>query len=253
MAAKDTSSNPKDPQDVIDAYKKRQKMMPMMVWGVAIALLAIGVILLVIWLTSGSGKGGLFPTKTPTPTATFTPTPVTPTSTATIEPTVTNTSEPSMTPTRSLPMEYIVKAGDNCFDIAVAFDVSLPALQAINGFALDACPIQAGGKILIPVPGQELPTATPIPSDLPSGTRINYVVQLNDTLWKIASLTNSTVEDIMAVNKITDMLSIQAGQLLVVRVNITTPTPTSLPSLTATQGTPVLTAVPLTATPEPTK
>lgn len=253
MATKETPSNKKDPQDVIDAYKKRQKMMPVMVWGIAIALLLIGIILLVLWLTSGNGKGGLFPTKTPTATATFTPTPVTPTGTATMAPSATVTSEPSLTPTRSLPMEYIVKPGDTCFDLAVTFKVDLNALIAINGFPAGQCPILIGNKILIPAPGQGLPTATPIPSDLPSGTKINYVVQLDDSIAKIASLTNSTVEDIMLLNNITNVLSIRAGDVLVVRVNITTPTATSLPSLTPTLGTPVLTAIPDTATLVPTK
>lgn len=247
---KNTTSGKKDPQEVIDAYKKRQKMMPVMVWGIVVALLLIGIVLLVLWWTSGSGQGGLFSTKTPTPTMTATATPVTPTSTATIEPTATMTSEPSLTPTRSLPMEYIVKENDNCFDIAAAFKVDLAVLIDLNGFPPGQCPIQSGGKILIPAPGQELPTATPIPSDLPFGTRIEYVVKVNDSLVDIAALTNSTVEDIMTLNRITDPLSIQAGQLLVVRVNIVTPTATSMPSLTATVGTPVLTAAPVaTATP----
>ena len=51
-------------------------------------------------------------------------------------------------------------------------------------------------------------------------------MQQGDTLQSIAAKFNSTGEDIAKINKITDPNSIQVGQVLEVRVNIATPTPT---------------------------
>jgi LysM repeat protein len=66
---------------------------------------------------------------------------------------------------------------------------------------------------------------------------------MGDTLAYIASLFNSTVEDIIAQNKITDVNLIYPGMVLKVRVNLVTPTPTR-------QATSTL--VLMTATPTPT-
>ena len=101
--------------------------------------------------------------------------------------------------------------------------------------------------ILIPVPGQELPTATPLPTGLPRGTVIDYTVQTGDTLAIIAAKFNSTVDDIIKRNKITDPNKINAGQVLKIAVNLVTPTPTRAPTLTplpATQTMPAPTATP---------
>jgi len=79
--------NPSNTSNVISSYRKRrQQRGPFLVYG-AIALVAIGVIVLLYWLFGSSQRplSGLFPTETPTPTLTFTPsnTPA-PTRTATI-------------------------------------------------------------------------------------------------------------------------------------------------------------------------
>ena len=52
------------PQSVFDTYKKRQQMMPFLIGGLAIILVAVGVILVVAWLT-GPNKPALFATPTP--------------------------------------------------------------------------------------------------------------------------------------------------------------------------------------------
>lgn len=101
---------------------------------------------------------------------------------------------------------------------------------------------------MIPAPGQELPTPTPLPTNMPRGTKINYTVQSGDTLDLIAAKFNSTVEDIMTLNKITDKNRIDVGMVLVIRVNLVTPTPTRPPSLTPTAG-----GAAATPTPTPTR
>lgn len=233
------------PQSVIDSYRKRQKMMPYITWGLAGLLVLMGIILIILWVTGGSRPQiALFSSPTPTATSTLTPSPVPPTATVTMTPTETETPTPTLTFTPSGPFEYTVQSGDTCFDLAVKYEVDLLVLLALNNFPAGQCPIREGDKILIPAPNQTLPTETPLPTGLPRGTRIEYVVKTGDTLDYIASLFNSTVEDIMQQNKITDKNLISAGQTLIVRVNLVTPTPTRPPTLTPTAGDQQPTATP---------
>ncbi len=240
------------PQSVIDSYRKRQQMLPFMIWGLVVLLVVVGIIILVVWFV-GPGKNSgisLFASPTPTATSTFTPTPVTPTATSTQTSTVTITPSITSTSTPSGPFEYTVLEGDTCWDISIKFEVGLDVLLAINNFG-NACPIKPDDVILIPLKGAELPTETPLPSDFPRGQKIQYTVKTGETLAIIASRFNSTVASIMAENKITDENLISAGQVLTISVNIVTPTPTRAPTNTVTPGGPTFTPPPPTATPTP--
>jgi LysM repeat protein len=224
-----------DPQKIINAYKRKQQVMPFVMYGVSAILIVAGIIILVLWLLGGdTPKIVLFATDTPTPTSTVTPTPVTPTPTPTMTPTITETPTPSLTPTRSGPIEYSVVEGDNCFDIAATFEVDMLVLLAINNFDAGTCPIRAGQVIMIPAPDQELPTATPWPQTLARGTKLPYIVQFGDTLDLIAEKFLSTVDDIMKENKLEDSYKINAGDLLQIPVNMVTATPTKMPTVTET-------------------
>ncbi len=242
--------NRKDsPQSVIDSYRRRQQMAPYFMAGLAVLLVVVGIIILVVWF-AGSGKEkvgavALFASPTATVTNTATPTPVTPTATATITVTVTISPTVTLTPTPSGPVEYKVKDGDTCWDIAVTAKVGLDVLLALNNFG-STCPIKPGDTILIPQAGAALPTSTPISS----GTvgKIDYVVKSGDTLAAIAIQLNSTVDAIMKENKIQDANKIKVGDKLKIPVNIVTPTKTSAPTKTNTPGGPTLTS---TATPKP--
>jgi len=221
------------PQSVIDSYHKRQKLMPFLVGGLAVLLVAVGIIILVVWLTGSGGDGfSLFATKTPTPTSTATPTPVTPTLTPSITPTASNTPTITTTATASGPQEYTVQENDNCWEIAQKFSVDFEVLLAINNFG-GACPINPGDKILIPAPGQELPTETPLPADFTRGTKIEYTVRLGDTLDTIAAKFLTTREKIIADNKITDANTLVAGQVLKITYGLVTLTPTASQTSTA--------------------
>lgn len=224
-----------DPQKIIGSYKRRQQVLPFAMWGAAVLLIVVGIIILIVWLV-GPNKPqiSLFASATPTSTSTSTPTPVTPTSTATLTPTVTETSTPTLTPTRSGPIEYQVEEGDTCYDIAVEFDVDLLVLLAINNFEAGTCPIQPGDTIIIPAPNQEMPTATPWPTGLPRGTKLEYVVQSGDTLDLIAAKFLSTVDAIIEENDLDNANQINVGQILIVPVNLVTPAPTSVPTVTPT-------------------
>lgn len=216
---------------MIESFKKRQKVMPFLIWGLVAVLVVAGLIFLVTWLTDGSGGFSLFATATPTPTATFTPTPVTPTSTPTLTPTVTETPEPTMTSTPTGPFEYTVQENDNCWGIAQEFEVDINVLLALNNFG-GTCPIKPGDKILIPTKDQQLPTETPLPTDFVPGTKIEYTIKVGDSLDTIASRFNTTVESILTENKLEDANKIFAGQLLIIRAYIVTATPTVPPTST---------------------
>ncbi|HSM23516.1 MAG TPA: LysM peptidoglycan-binding domain-containing protein [Anaerolineaceae bacterium] len=224
-----------DPKKLINSYKRKQQMLPFIIWGLALLLVIVGIIILVIWLVKpGQSSFSLFASATPTETATMTPTEIPPTATFTITPTVTETSTITVTPTRSGPIEYTINEGDTCFDIAATFEVNLMVLLAINNFDPGTCPLRPGDTIIIPAPNQELPTATPWPSDLPRGTRLTYVVQFGDSLDVIADNFLSTIEDIMEINNLENSNQIFAGQVLEVRVNLVTPLPTMPATVTPT-------------------
>ena len=94
-----------------------------------------------------------------------------------------------------------------------------------------------GDELLIPAPGTELPTATPLPEGLPRGFKVEYIVQAGDSLAAIAFRFNSTVEDILEQNEdLEDANAIFAGQVLIIRVNLVTPVPTEEATVEATEA-----------------
>jgi LysM repeat protein len=234
----------KNAKNVISSYRRKQKMGPYLLGGLAILLAIVGIVLLVIYLTGGGGGITLFKTKTPTPTDTPTPTPVTPSPTVTMTATITETPTITATTTPTGPFEYVVQEDDNCTSIAEQFDVDVDVLLAINSLN-SSCFITPGQTILIPAPGQELPTVTPLPSDVAPGTKIEYTVRANDSLYVLAERYNSTVERIItetnAYRRANDLDEIEdenddlfVGDIVIIPVNIVTPVPTSTNTPTAT-------------------
>lgn len=237
----------KPPSSLISSYKRRQQMGPFVVGGLAILLIAVGVVALVLWLT-GSGAPNLnfnlFATETPTPTLTFTPTS---TNTRTSTPTETATPTITFTPTPSAPFEYTVQEGEFLFSIIEKFnlgDNGLALLLLLNPYTPDdpegkiginpsTLSILVGQVIWIPNPGMPLPTATPIPLEtLRRGEKINYTVQAGDTIAAIAAKFNSTSEAILEENDLENANVIFIGQILVIPVNLVTPAPTLAPTVT---------------------
>jgi len=235
-----------DPQNVIKNFKKRQKVMPFVIWGLVTVLVVAGIIFLVTSLAGGESGGfnfSLFKTDTPTPTLTFTPTMVPPTATTTLTPTMTLTPEPTVTPTPTGPFEYTVQEDDNCWGIAQQFEVDINVLLALNNFG-GSCPINPGDKILIPTKDQQLPTETPLPTDFVPGTKIEYTIKVGDSIDLIASRFNTTVESILEENDIEDANSIFAGQILIIKANIVTPTITVPATSTSAVVAPTATTAP---------
>lgn len=220
-------------QNVIEAYRKKQqaaRRAPLLL-GVTAVLLVAGAAILIFWLLGSGGPQfsfALFASDTPTPTETATPT-----ATATASPTPTDTPPPTETPTNTVaptqsgPFVYQVEEGDNLWSIAQEFNVDLLVLITINNLDPAAPNIRVGDKLIIPAPDTQLPTATPLPTNIARGTRIEYRVQLGDSLLAIANQFNSTVDEIKEENDIENENEIFPGQVLIIPVNIVTPVPTA--------------------------
>lgn len=227
---------------VISSYRKRrQRRNPNVIYILAAVLVLGGLIMLIAWLVGPSKPlNALFATETPTPTLTFTPTS---TSTPTETPTVTATSTVTNTATPSTPFNYTVQENDNLYAIVQKYnlgDNGIPLILLLNpynadtGIGIDPATqnIIPGEVILLPYPGMPLPTSTPVPQNIASGTKLDYTVQAGDTLAGIAATFNSTTDAIIKENKITDPNALFVGQSLVVPVNIVTATPTTPPTST---------------------
>lgn len=251
--------------DVINAYRKRrQRKSPNIIYIAAGVLVLGGLGLLIFWLVSTPNNpvSNLFATETPTPTITPSPTN---TNTPTLTPTETPTSTVTPTATFSSPFTYTVQEGDylalivekfNLGDDGVALIVLLNPYNEESGIGIDPTTqaIRPGQVILLPNPGMQLPTATLIPPNLAKGTKLDYVIQAGDSLGAIAALFNSTIDDIIKENNLTDPNALFVGQTLVIPVNMVTPTatrpPTSTP-VTPGPGTvlPTFTLTPINAAP----
>jgi LysM repeat protein len=206
--------------------RRRARMFPAILAGIAL-LIILGFVVLVAAIIPGARSLGIGVTDTPTvtltATASATPTTPAPTDTPEATPTITETAGPSPTATQHV---YTVAEGDSLFTIAEQFGSNVCLMMALNNI-VDASALSVGQTLIIPVGDEELPTATPLPTGLPRGARLEYIVQCGDTLDSIAAQFNSTGEDVATENDIDDPLSIQIGDVLIVRVNIATPTATA--------------------------
>jgi spore germination protein len=145
-----------------------------------------------------------------------------------------------------------VEDGDSLWSIAQEFSVDLLVLITVNNLDPANPTIRVGDKLIIPGPDAALPSPTPLPTDIRRGTKIEYQVQLGDSLLSIALQFNSTVEEIKAENEIENENEIFVGQKLIIPVNIVTPVPTATITPTVNlqiSGTPIPTAI----TPVPTR
>lgn len=262
---------PSSPSGTINSFRRRNRGRQNVVAIVAGVLLVGGLALLIYWMTlPGKPINRLLATETPTPTLTYTPT-----STNTPTPTFTETPSPTITttPTFSAPFTYTVQDGDSLALIAEKFALgndAIPLILLLNPYVVPTDPAQfatgidpttlnviPGQVILLPNPDMQLPTATSIPPNLPRGTKLDYVVQSGDSLGAIADKFNSTIDDIIKENNITDPNALFVGQVLVIPVNMVTPTatrpPTSTP-ITPGPGTflPTATFTPINAAPSAT-
>lgn len=253
-------SNKDSTKEIINSYRKKQNQswQNILLFVGTGLLIILGAAFLIFWLTgTHPNLGGIFSSKTPTPTITFTPSPVPPTATITLTPTVvvpTDTQVPSPTATRSGAVIYIAEEDDTFSSIAELFDISIFTLLWYNAeedrLNLDLSnPILfVGDEVFVPAPDATVPTPSPIPYDVLPGFRVEYMVRPGDSIGSIAYALRSTVEDILFYNEeLDDPDNIYPGQVLYVRVNLVTPAPTE-----EVQNTPAGTPGSIsTLTPEP--
>ncbi|WP_214742561.1 LysM peptidoglycan-binding domain-containing protein [Exiguobacterium sp. s48] len=111
---------------------------------------------------------------------------------------------------------YTVKSGDTLYSIARTYGVTVSALAATNNITNYS--LIYVGQVLI-IPGT---TVAPPPT-----TTVKYTVKSGDTLYKIATMYNTTVAKIATANNITNVNLISVGQVLIIPGTTVTPPPTT--------------------------
>ena len=150
-----------------------------------------------------------------TTTTTLAPTPTTAapvaSTTTTAAPVVSTTAIPTTTEAADVgPASVLVEVGDSLSKIAKRYDTTPEILAAINAIC-DVNQIYVGQKILLA--GAEFETDDEVD---PEPISVTVLVEVGDSLSKIAKQYDTTVDDLMVTNDITDPNLLLVGQELVV-------------------------------------
>ena len=178
-------------------------------------------------------------TASPTAPATATPRRL-PTATPAPSATITLTPEVSATP-----IVHVVKAGETIIYIASYYGTSPDSILKANGLdETSARMLRVGQELVIPSTG---PVGGPQPDGSQPPPQVIHEVASGETLSSIADEYDTSVEAILAANKLSSPDLIFKGQELVVPLMppTVTPTPTPTPTLTPTPGPPFPTPAPL--------
>lgn len=176
------------------------------------------------------------------PSALSTPTPA-PTNEPLITPTDfaigTQNQGTGATPTPRPECEYTVIAGDTLFRIAQKLNVTLVQLRAANPPVANTDIIRVGQRLVIPdceEPATTIARPANVATSTPSGGGISvvvpadgsnvdrgilsanqeYIVQAGDTLSRIATRFNTTVQAIVNANNLTNPNQLSVGQRLII-------------------------------------
>jgi LysM repeat protein len=145
------------------------------------------------------------------------------------------TNTPIPAPTEIPPIEYTVKAGDVCGNIAKQFNISIEEFTAFNNLDSVNCLIRVGDIVKIPAPTPTpgptptlAPGVTPQDTPLPDPTatlppQVTYVVKGGDTCGEIAQKFNITIELLIVQNNLDANCLIGLNQVLT--ITFATPTP----------------------------
>jgi len=150
-----------------------------------------------------------------TTTTTLAPTPTTAapvaSTTTTTAPVASTTAIPTTTEAADVgPLSVIVEVGDSLSKIAKRYDTTTEILATINGIC-DVNQIYVGQKILLAAAGSETDDGVD-----PEPISVTVIVEAGDSLSKIAKQYDTTVDDLMVANDITDPNLVLVGQELVV-------------------------------------
>ncbi|MFN8456778.1 MAG: LysM peptidoglycan-binding domain-containing protein [Anaerolineae bacterium] len=143
------------------------------------------------------------PTATPKPMST-------PTASATAGKLTSKAATFTPTPTVA-PVLHVIKSGEMLLAIAAEYDTSVEAIMMVNDIT-DPTTLQIGQQLLIPV------TPTPVVKTSPTPTvaLVFHTIEAGDTLLALAIQYDTTVDDLMAANWLTDPSGLQIGQKLVI-------------------------------------
>lgn len=161
---------------------------------------------------------------------------------------------------------HIVQNGQSLWSIATAYKVTIEDIAAWNNI-VDIESIDLGQSLFIPESGSTMPTSTVLPTVLPTADfegKFRHVIAEGDSLFSIAELWGTTLQDLMRVNGLTEDTTLSLGWRLFIPVTATAtipatmtmpPTTTPLPSLTPSltplpSQTPTITPVPITNLPK---
>ena len=150
-----------------------------------------------------------------TTSTTLAPTPTTAapvaSTTTTAAPVVSTTAIPTTTEAADVgPASVLVEVGDSLSKIAKRYDTTTEILAAINGIC-DVNQIYVGQKILLAAAESETDDGVD-----PEPISVTVLVEVGDSLSKIAKQYDTTVDDLMVANDITDPNLVFVGQELVV-------------------------------------
>ena len=136
-------------------------------------------------------------------------------------------------PTPTPPLTHVVREGDNAWIIAARYDVELETIFYLNGLTEESV-LQPGEAVKIQLaPGESPPpTATP---------KLTHLVQEGETLWTIAAINDLTVEELRALNNLSEDAMLHPGDELLIRE---TGTPTPAATATDAAATDVATPTP---------
>jgi LysM repeat protein len=246
----------KSPYDTITSYRKRQRYGPILISGLSLVLISSGLFFLWLWLSGRTLDNlALFNPSTPAPIPTMRPT-VTLVPTRTLISPEDAISNGQSSPTALVPFQITVQPGDTLVGLAELYNLDpefgVLLIMSYNNWYPGRF-LQLDETITIPHPDATLFTPTPLPSDLPPGTEILYLILPGDTIASIAEEFFSTVDAIIEANDLDEPDQIEVGQYLLIPIDLITPTVAPLVSITPeTSGT--LTpspTLPPTATPSP--
>jgi LysM repeat protein len=150
---------------------------------------------------------------------------------------------------------HVVQAGDTLFQIALSNGVTVEELVAANGLA-NPSQIEIGQVLIIPgAAAAPAPAANVTGRGNTSGGPVYYVVQVGDTLNRIAQLYGVTPAAITAANGLADANHIEIGQSLLIPGlsapggSATAPTVPTAPVVSNPPAVPTATNMPPTAAP----
>ena len=155
---------------------------------------------------------------------------------------------------------HVVENGQSLWSIATAYKVTIEEIAAWNNI-VDIESLHLGQKLLIPEAGMTAPTSTAVPFVFPAADaegNYRHVITEGDSLYSIAKLWATTIQDLMRWNGLTEDTTLSTGWRLIVPVTATvtvpatlTPLPSETPLPTHTASLTPLPSVTPTRTPVP--